>query len=1086
MDVGGATPTRITTTGDVAFTGGSIALTALNGSITPGTFELIRYGGTLSGSPDIIIPAELLTSRMAPVIDPGTGTNSAITLSSTALPLNLTWQGANGGIWDLKTTANFEAGSETFHSLDSVLFGDTASNPVIQIEQNLVPTAVTFHHGSGVPLYTLQGSGGIGGTAKITKNGTGTTIIANANTYTGGTDVLAGTLQLGNNSAPGSLGSGGIFVENAATLRLSPASGTTLLPNVITGTGNLVHLGAGTTALTATSNAFAGNILIQSGTLQLGDATATGTLGAQPIEIAGPGILAVKLTGTPNIANSLSGGGSLLVDGGNPILSGYNTHTGGVSVINGASIRIGSDSALGQLPELPIPNAIRLNHGGIKNQDSFTLTDMYRGVHITGEAYFTAGWAKSLTIAGPISGQGDIYVTYDSGTVKFTDPGSTWNGILTLGSNKPGASGTTGGILEVLNLHNAGTPGPLGLASAAPENWVFNGGRLIYLGSNAATNRGFTLQTSGTIDIGFDTVTFSGTATGPGSLTKAGGGKLILSGNNDFAGEKIVAGGSLVAASATALGTTDAFVRFTGSTGVLDLAVDDGLAPYKVTIGAGNSGTIASNRATPGFGVNHLLGHSEFSTVTVNVTAGDRVTGGDPRITFASVSASAGASGTTTFNPTTAHLSIGGASITSGNFAKTISLGGTSQDNHLSGPVEDGLNILSLRKDNLSHWTLGGENTFSGNVTVDNGALTLAHSQALGNPAKTLIVAGDAGNNRIPELRLSGGISPTVANMQISGAGLANLTGALRNLSGNNTLTVTGQVTMRTGNGNTTLHSDEDTLTLITPLLTANATNRALTLSGDGDGVIQGVIANGSTANLPITKIGSGTWSLIGPSTYSGATTVNEGTLSLHQPSLHDAASVVIADGATLHLAFTGTDRVGSLIIDGQTKPDGVYNATTDPGFLTGTGSIRVGEAPQGFDTWAASFPFTPGLNDGPMDDPDGDGISNLLEYILGGIPVGPGASNPAILPVSNLTPDDLVLTFRRSRESRDDSTLTVQWSEQLATWHDFATLGTASSLPAVEIIENSPTAGFDTITVRIPRATSPSGKLFGRLKAAR
>src|SRR5690606_14411932 len=238
----------------------------------------------------------------------------------------------------------------------------------------------------------------------------------------------------------------------------------------------------------------------------------------------------------------------------------------------------------------------------------------------------------------------------------------------------------------------------------------------------------------------------------------------------------------------------------------------------------------------------------------------------------------------------------------------------------------------------LGNVILSGDNDFTGNVTVDNGILSVTHTNALGGPEKSLIIAGDAANNRIPEVRLSGGISPTVNSLQISGAGVDNLSGALRNLSGDNTLNVTTQVIMRTGNGSTTLYSDAGTLTLNSPLISPNATNRQLFLDGPGDGVINGVIANGSTANLPVTKNGTGTWRLNGAHTYTGATTVNEGVLSLGQAALADGSDVIIGENGVLHLDFNGTDRVGSLTIGGDGPlPDGVYNATTHPGFITGT-----------------------------------------------------------------------------------------------------------------------------------------------------
>lgn len=1092
MDVGGATPAKITTAGNFTASGGAIDLSADNGPITPGSLELVRYSGSLIGTPVINIPPQLAASRMNPIVDYGTGTDSAITISSTAVPLNLTWHGAaSGGLWDNNTTANFNGGSETFFALDSVTFGDTGANPSVQLDSAVFPTDVIFDHGTTVATYTLSGTGSISGPATLTKNGTGTTIIATDNNHTGGTDILAGTLQLGNGGLTGSLGSGPVLVGAAASLDFS-RDGVAVVPNVITGTGAFVASGPGTVALTANSNAFSGTIDVGGGTLQFGDGGAAGSLGTlQNIDVASGATFAIKRSGALTIGNSVSGAGQLAITGGDVTATGFNLHTGGVLVSDGANLRAQSDFTFGDFPLTLDPDAIRLNFGGLKNSGSSLFTNPNRGITITDEAYFAADFAFTLSIGGPITGTGDIFINRDSGIVSFTDTTSDWNGILTLGADKPGSFGTTGGILEINSINNGGQPGPLGIASADPANLVFNGGRLTYTGTSASSDRGFTLQGAGTVDVSFDTLTLSGVATGTGSLTKAGAGTLVLSnGTSDFIGEKIISAGSLVVASPTALGDTGTSVRFTGTTGILDLATDTSIAAYPLTIAAGNSGTILSNVATPGPGINHTFGNFDLSNVVLNVAAGANVGGGDPRVTIPVLNLSAGSAGTLGIAPTTANLTVGSATIGSGNFAKTLALRGTALDSHVTGTISDGLNILTLRKENDGIWTVSGDNSFTGNVAVDDGVLVLAHSNGLGATAKTIFVAGDAGGGRIPELRFTGGISPVVAEVQTSGAGVDGATGVLRNFSGDNTLTITNQLTLRTGVAGSTLYSDAGTFTINTPLVIANAANRFLTLAGPGNGVINGAIANGNTVNLPVTKNGSGTWTLNGAHTYSGTTTVNQGVLSLGQAALDDNAAVVIASGAVLDLDFEGIDQVASLTIGtvgiDPPLPNDVYSAATHPGIITGTGSIRVGPAPSGYATWAAGFPFTAGVNDGENDDPDFDGIPNLLEYVLGGIPVGAGAGDTSILPTRELTATDLEFTFTRSDASESDVTLKVQWSDTLGTWSDFATIGAGDDLPAVDVTEDSPTADLDTVTVAIPRNTTTSGRLFVRLQAIR
>ena len=290
MDVGGATPAKITTTGDFAAASGSIDLSAVNGAITPGTLEVIRYGGNLTGTPTVNIPAVLADSRMNPVVDLGTGTDSAITVTSTALPLGLIWHGAaSSGLWDYNNTANFNTGAEKFYSLDSVTFDDSGVSNFVQLDSALFPAAVTFNHGTTVPTYLVQGTGNISGTGKLTKTGTGTTVLATDNSYTGGTDVLGGTLQVGNAGTSGNLGTGTVLVDTGTTLTFA-RDGSASFGNVFTGAGSITNSGPGTAALTANSAAFTGTVTVGAGTLQFGDGGADGSLGTANIDVF-PGCL---------------------------------------------------------------------------------------------------------------------------------------------------------------------------------------------------------------------------------------------------------------------------------------------------------------------------------------------------------------------------------------------------------------------------------------------------------------------------------------------------------------------------------------------------------------------------------------------------------------------------------------------------------------------------------------------------------------------------------------------------------------------------------------------------------------------------
>jgi hypothetical protein len=108
---------------------------------------------------------------------------------------------------------------------------------------------------------------------------------------------------------------------------------------------------------------------------------------------------------------------------------------------------------------------------------------------------------------------------------------------------------------------------------------------------------------------------------------------------------------------------------------------------------------------------------------------------------------------------------------------------------------------------------------------------------------------------------------------------------------------------------------------------------------------------------------------------------------------------------ATLDLAYTGTDVVDKLIIGTSQMPAGadgkLGSALPVIGVaqITGDGTLSVTSGPtSGFDAWIAGG-FANGTvpidQRGPDDDPDNDGIPNLLEYAIAGR--DPAVPNPSI-----------------------------------------------------------------------------------------
>src|SRR5439155_9564853 len=131
-------------------------------------------------------------------------------------------------------------------------------------------TSTTF---SGV----IQDGAGVTG---LTKVGTGTFTLTGANTYTAGTTISAGTLQIGSGGTAGSVA--GNIVNNAA-LTFNRSDALTYA-GVISGAGTVTKSGAGTLTLTGDST-YTGTTTVSAGTLQLGNSGTTDTRAATVVDI---------------------------------------------------------------------------------------------------------------------------------------------------------------------------------------------------------------------------------------------------------------------------------------------------------------------------------------------------------------------------------------------------------------------------------------------------------------------------------------------------------------------------------------------------------------------------------------------------------------------------------------------------------------------------------------------------------------------------------------------------------------------------------------------------------------------------------
>ncbi len=116
---------------------------------------------------------------------------------------------------------------------DTVLFDDTAigSKTVSLNDGDVHPGSVTVNNSTGASnVYTFNGINSIAGTTSFIKSGTGTVVINNTNTFTGGVTLNNGVMTLGT--------AGAIGTTNVVTFDSAAPAGTKLQLN-----GNNIQVG---------------------------------------------------------------------------------------------------------------------------------------------------------------------------------------------------------------------------------------------------------------------------------------------------------------------------------------------------------------------------------------------------------------------------------------------------------------------------------------------------------------------------------------------------------------------------------------------------------------------------------------------------------------------------------------------------------------------------------------------------------------------------------------------------------------------------------------------------------------------------
>ncbi|SEG97713.1 outer membrane autotransporter barrel domain-containing protein [Variovorax sp. NFACC29] len=528
-------------TGSLAFAGGSDALRwYTGGSIT----------GNISGGAG----TDLLTL------------NSDNNASDTFAPLSLTGFETlvnNSGTWNFHValapagiTSTTVSGGTLILGVDNSAYAGSmtvGSGGVLQSSAQFAPAAITDN---GLVRFAQPDNatyaGLVSGTGGIEKTGAGTLTLTQDQAFAGTTTVSAGTLQLGNGGASGSVK--GNIVDNA-TLLINRSDAFTL-SGTISGTGALVQSGPGTTILTA-DNSYAGGTVISAGTLQLGNGGTSGSIAGNVLNNA---TLAINRSDALTLSGTISGTGSLIKEGaGTTTLTAANSYGGGTALKQG---------------RLNVGNSLALGTGALAMDDGTTLGFAADGLNLANAVALTGNndpvidtGSFSATLSGNITGGGFI-TKIGSGTLTLSGANSyTGATDVAEGTLKAGATGTfsaasahtvrSGATLDlagfsqtVASLANSGT---VSLVGTAPGTTLTVNGA--YVGNNGVLRLGTFLGDSTSVSDRLVLNGASASASGKTSvqIIQLGGLGALTTGN----GIEVVS--ALNGATTTAQTTKDAF-----------------------------------------------------------------------------------------------------------------------------------------------------------------------------------------------------------------------------------------------------------------------------------------------------------------------------------------------------------------------------------------------------------------------------------------------------------------------------------------------------------------------------------------------
>ena len=586
--------------------------------------------GSLAGFGSVLLGSGTLTTDTTVGTDFSgviSGTGGLVKSGTGALTLLNTTSSYSGG-----TTVNgggtlIVAGNE---SLGSPSGGIALDNGTLKLKSGIAigdtsNRGITLGASSGTfdtsgRTWTLNGA--ISGDGTLVKTGAGTLVLGNSgNTYSGGTLLSGGAIQISSNAALGNL-SGEVSLEGGSLI----VTGSVVSARNFVGGGSLIKEGTGMLHLIGTNNSYEGGTFVNQGTLRfnndlsLGDASSMITLNGGSLSAAGnlasnrhlflsqPSKFEVTPTFTAQWNGPIVGDHTLTKTGaGTLIANGGNAHKG--FIVEQGTLEISNDANIGGFDSsVTVRNnsTLRFGASGAITKDiklgSATLNTANNDVILSIQADPNSDSLSAVTKVG--SGSLTVLSSTKSGSFNVAQ------GIL--------IAGDAGALASHYQINLTSSAGVLALNGfdTSIRSLAGAAGSTVLLGSNTLTiNTNSIYATNGN---------FAGNVQGMGSLLKTGSYTQTLSGTNTYAGGTSVNEGQLIFGSSSAVPTSGLITNtaYTGagfamdqafldrfdkaaSTGVIGIQVDTGnnlsLAGFSsaASIGSNVNGVNFSGDITP-------------------------------------------------------------------------------------------------------------------------------------------------------------------------------------------------------------------------------------------------------------------------------------------------------------------------------------------------------------------------------------------------------------------------------------------------------------------------------------------------------